>query len=67
METSPHPLTTTPHNDNIESHRKEFLGMISGQANDISALRSSNAELKSSNYELISKVSELTSSNTDLT
>ena len=66
-ETSKRPLTTTQHNNDIESLRHELLGMISGQANDISALRSSNAQLKSSNDELISKVSGLTSSNSTLT
>ena len=71
-EISTRPLTTT-HNNDIESLRRELLGMISGQANDISALRSSNAQLKSSNDELISsnaglisKVNGLTSSNDEL-
>jgi hypothetical protein len=45
-----HASTYHPHNDNIESLRKEFLGMTSGQADDISTLRSSNAKLKSNSY-----------------
>ena len=63
---SPLPLTAAPHINTIESLRQELLGKISGQADDIRKLKSSNAGLKSSNTGLILKVNGLTSSNTGL-
>jgi len=62
---SPISLATGPHNSAMESLRKELLKKIDGQANDIKALRSSNAELITSNAELWKKVNTLTSSNTE--
>ncbi|KIM73125.1 hypothetical protein PILCRDRAFT_733296 [Piloderma croceum F 1598] len=55
---SPLPLTAAPHINTIESLRQELLGKISGQADDIRKLKSSNAGL-------ISKVNGLSSSNAD--
>ena len=43
----------------IELLRQELLGRIDGQADNIRALQSSNAELKSSNAKLASSNTEL--------